>query len=697
VHRLLLLLVVLLTACVDTGVAPDVVDGTLSLQGWTPGQAAPLSGRWRLQRGLVRPPIPLDDTVLVQVPGRWDEGVDAPMDGPFGAATYELVITDLPTTPEVALEVEVAGAVEAWVDGVQVASRGRVDPDERSSTWLPVLIPLPRGAEQARVRLLVANDAVRLAGVTAAVAGSTQALETRVQRRLIGDVVNVSVLGTFGVVFLVIGLRRQSEPAYAIFALLCLDLALRDFVGGHGDMRAILAPWLPWELAVRIEYTTLPLGTIFGWGAIVHVTRMLRRSPVTWTIVGASAVLAVLTLILPITTMRYVLPTSQVLMLGTGLGVFVLLIAAWLRGEQRVLLHLAALCVFVVAMVHDVLISFGLFETGIRLGTLGFLSVMAVFGLLLVGDFVRSFLLNEQLNAQLERSHAQLQRTHQAVLRFVPDTFLRLLGKESIVEVERGDHAQAEMEILFCDLRSFTTLIESLGPDRAFPFINRYLRYMEPAITGNGGFINQYLGDCIMALFPGDSADAAVRAAVQMTVALRSFNEHEPEGPVRFGIGIASGPLMLGTIGGQERLDGGVIGDSVNHASRIEGMTKLYGTVLIIDQSTALRLSGEEVVTLRELDRVVAKGRRKASAIYEVLDALPEEDRRARSRTLPIWEEALTAYRAGELVRAKGLFQQCLAEHDRDEAARLFVRRCEVLQREGLPRNWDGTTSLARK
>lgn len=694
--RLLMLLVVLLTACADTGEVPQVRDGVVSLAGWEPEQPASLHGQWLLQRGLVPPPVPLVDPVPVEVPGRWDADPDSPMDGSLGEATYQVVFTDLPEA-SLLLEVEVAGAVEGYVDGVLVDGAGSVPFETRTSTWIPITLLLPRGAERAEVRLLVANDAVRLGGVTTAVIGEESAQQQRIARRTVLDMLNVSVLTTFFLVFLTIGLRRQNEPAYVLFALLCLALALRDLLGGSGDLRDVLLPWVPWSVAIKIEYLTLPLGAIFGWGTVTHISRLMRRHPVTWGLVGVCVALGIATLVVPTRLLGWVLPASQIVLLSATVGVFFLLGTAGLRGDKRALPFLVAMSVLLLAVCHDVLISMGFFETGVRLGTIGFLAVIAVFALLLVGDFVASFLLNEKLNAELQRSHGELQRTHRAVLRFVPDAFIGLLGKRSIVEVERGDHIEARMEILFCDLRNFTTLIESLGPDRAFPFVNRYLRHMEPAITGNGGFISQYLGDCIMALFPGEDADAAVRAAIQMSVALADFNEREPEGPVRFGIGIASGPIMLGTIGGRERLDGGVIGDSVNHASRVEGMTKLYGTVLIIDDSTRRRLTGREQVTLRELDRVIAKGRRTPSAIWEVVDALPPRERQARMETREDWEAGLAAYRRGDLKTARAHFEAVAAASPRDEAARLFVHRCEVLSREGLPPGWDGTTSLTRK
>lgn len=694
--RLLLLMVVFFTACADTAKVPPLVQGRVSMSGFTGEETGVLEGEWAFQRGLVRPPIPLANPIYTQAPASWDAGEDAPMSGPMGEGTYGAVFEDLPDVP-LTLEVTVGGATEAYVDGELVAQTGHVPLVGRWSSWDPVRFSLPASAERAEVRLVIANDAVRVGGVTGVVIGSEAVQEERVGRRLALDMLNVSVLMTFFLVFIVIGLRRRAEPAYILFAALCATLALREMMGGKGDLRAVLLPMIEWPLAIRLEYFTLPLGTAVGWGTITHVSRMMRRHPVTWAILVLSTILGVVTLVAPVHLFAYVLPASQVLLLSTAVGVFVLLVFAAIRGDRQALPFLVAMSILLVAVSHDVLISMGFFETGVRLGTVGFLAVIAAFGLLLVGDFVRSFLLNEQLNAELQRSHGELQRTHQAVLRFVPDAFISLLGKTSIVEVERGDHTQAEMEILFCDLRSFTTLIEALGPDRAFPFVNRYLRHMEPAITGNGGFIAQYLGDCIMALFPGASADAAVRAAIQMTVALADFNEREAEGPVRFGIGVASGPLMLGTIGGHERLDGGVIGDAVNHASRVEGMSKMYGTVLIIDESTRRRLTGAEEVRLRELDRVVAKGRRQASSIWEVLDALPREERLAKLEGLEDWNQALKFYREGDIQSAKARFQACLQRWSRDEAARLFLRRCEALAREGLPPRWDGTTVLSKK
>lgn len=620
------------------------------------------------------------------------------MDGPFGEGTYELDISGV-SGRDFLLELEVAGAAEAYVDGVLVETLGSMGDGSAVSVeerWGPVELPLRTAGDTATVRLIIANHAVRVGGVTDSVLGDGSQMARRSARRLVMDAINVSVLGTFGMVFLVIGFRKRDDLSYPLFALLCLALAARDFVGGTGDMTNLLLPQLGWDARIRIDYLTLPLGVIFGYNTATQLTGFARKHWSTLAITVVAAVLALATVAVPVPTLRFVLPASQGLMLLAGLLVGCFLVVAAVRGDRRSLQFLTAFMLFVLAMVHDVLISLGAFTSGVRLGTLGFIAVMAVFALLLIGDFVSSFLLNRQLAVDLQQTNADLEKTHRSVLRFVPDAFLQLLGKRNVVEVQRGDHTQEELEILFCDLRGFTTLIEVLGPDRAFPFINRYLRHMEPPITNNGGFISQYLGDCIMALFTS-GADDAVLAAIEMSRALERFNEAEPEGPVRFGIGLASGPLMLGTIGGDERLDGGVIGDSVNHASRLEGMTKLYGTTLLIDESTRDRLQRPEALILREVDRVVAKGRTQPSRIYEVLDALPADQRRARSAGLEGWRAALAAYQRGDLGEARAGFARCAELDPTDRAAQVLQERCDHYARVGLPDGWDGTTHLEHK
>ncbi len=143
-----------------------------------------------------------------------------------------------------------------------------------------------------------------------------------------------------------------------------------------------------------------------------------------------------------------------------------------------------------------------------------------------------------------------------AYSRFVPHQFLQLLGKETVTDIVLGESLEKKMTILFSDMRDFTALSESMTPCENFSFINSYLERMEPAISSYHGVIDKYIGDAIMALFP-TSADDALDGALGMLNGLAGYNEErktQGRPPVAIGIGLNTGLMMLGTVGGRNRM-----------------------------------------------------------------------------------------------------------------------------------------------
>ena len=295
--------------------------------------------------------------------------------------------------------------------------------------------------------------------------------------------------------------------------------------------------------------------------------------------------------------------------------------------------------------------------------------------------------------------------------RFVPKAFLDRLERRAITDIELGQCVEKKMTTLFSDIRSFTTLVEHMTPEENFEFINEYLGYMEPAIHQQLGFIDKYIGDAVMALFD-DGGDAlgraddlggaaqAVRAAMGMHEALDRYNDQRSsrgDGPIAIGVGLHTGQLMLGTIGGRDRLNASVIGDAVNLASRIESLTKTYGARTLLSDDTVACLPPDHGYTLRVVDRVRVKGKSEPTTLYELLDC-EEPDRAAlRRRTLPVYEEAWAALRRGDPGRAHELFEQVLQADPGDAAAALQLGRCDQLLSEGVPEGWDGVRALTEK
>ena len=203
--------------------------------------------------------------------------------------------------------------------------------------------------------------------------------------------------------------------------------------------------------------------------------------------------------------------------------------------------------------------------------------------------------------------------------RFVPKEFLTLLQKKSIIDVEIGDNSSLEMSVLFSDMRNFTMISEKLSPQQSFKFLNNYLNKMTPAINDNQGFIDKYIGDAIMALFP-NKADDAVQAAIEMNKALKLLNKDKASDQINMGIGIHMGTLVLGTIGQDTRMETTVISDTVNSSARLESLNKIYGTNILISGGIRYSLSDSFQSQSRLIDLTAVKGKSALLEVYEVLN-----------------------------------------------------------------------------
>ncbi|MFB2877836.1 CHASE2 domain-containing protein [Floridanema aerugineum] len=288
--------------------------------------------------------------------------------------------------------------------------------------------------------------------------------------------------------------------------------------------------------------------------------------------------------------------------------------------------------------------------------------------------------ITERKKAEAERIKLteQLLALNLSYSRFVPHQFLELLNKESIIDVQLGDQVQKEMSVLFSDIRDFTTLSESMTPAENFKFINDYLSRMEPEIIDNQGFIDKYIGDAIMALFSGE-ADNAVKAGIAMLNALNEFNqERQSMGnlPIKIGIGINTGTMMLGVVGGRSRMDTTVVSDAVNLASRLEGLTKNYEVPLLISHNTFLALNDANAYDIRLIDKVKVKGKSEMVTVYEVFDADPLEIKQAKLLTKTGFEQAVLLYNLGRFEQAAAIFAKCLSVNPHDKVAHIYLQRC---------------------
>jgi class 3 adenylate cyclase len=291
-----------------------------------------------------------------------------------------------------------------------------------------------------------------------------------------------------------------------------------------------------------------------------------------------------------------------------------------------------------------------------------------------IGQLAKSF---AAMRDAVRKTITDLKDTNISIERFVPQAFLAIVGKPSIVEVELGDNKRKNMTILFSDIRNFTTLSEAMTPDENFAFINSYLERMGPVIRDHNGFIDKYIGDAIMALF--ESADDAIKAGLGMLETLEAFNagrRASGQVPIGIGVGINTGILMMGTIGEKHRMDGTVISDAVNLASRIESLTKTYHVGLLVSQYTVDNLADPKAYDIRPIDVVVVKGKTHPVTICEVFQRDPAEQRAAKARTRDLLQSGVEALAKHDGATARRRFEQSLELLPGDMAASNLLNKC---------------------
>jgi two-component system sensor histidine kinase ChiS len=298
------------------------------------------------------------------------------------------------------------------------------------------------------------------------------------------------------------------------------------------------------------------------------------------------------------------------------------------------------------------------------------------------------FLKNDQsvLKEELAGKSRQLRSALDSFSRFVPREFLKCLNKDNITEVELGDNALRYMSILFSDIRSFTQLSEKMTPQQTFKFLNSYLDRMNPFIWNNRGFIDKYIGDSIMALFPYGE-ESGLSAAVEMLKHIPVYNAHRGGygyAPIRIGIGIHTGPVILGTIGHEMFMQGTVISDAVNIAAYLESRTKIYKVSLIVSEQLITGIKDPGKFRYRLLDKISVKGKDIPVVIYEVFEGDPEPLADLKQRTKRQFERGVQEYLNRNMVQALKIFHELHKRHKEDDTVKYYRDRCAYYLKRGI-------------
>ncbi|MDQ3231995.1 MAG: response regulator, partial [Pseudobdellovibrionaceae bacterium] len=307
-------------------------------------------------------------------------------------------------------------------------------------------------------------------------------------------------------------------------------------------------------------------------------------------------------------------------------------------------------------------------------------------------DYLTKPFAKKELLARLQ-NHLIVRQTNNALRRFVPKDFISLLGHEKITDVKLGDFSKHDLTIFFADIRNFTTIAEKLTADQTFRYISDCLARMSPHVRAHHGFIDKFIGDAVLALFPQKPEDA-IQAAITIHREVDAYNAQQNNSNflLNIGIGIHRGTTVLGTVGEPERFDVTVISDAVNMANRIEGLTKTLGIRCGLSQQSLPSLDAG--FALRRIGSFHLAGKSTRTDLVELLDIWDARQQALRVATRSRLEDGLECFAAGRLKEALCHFEMILAENPQDLLVAHYIKACQRWIQDGMPEAFDGSLSF---
>ncbi|MDA3851973.1 MAG: adenylate/guanylate cyclase domain-containing protein [Spirochaetaceae bacterium] len=585
-----------------------------------------------------------------------------------GFATYHIKVLMHSSSLEKALFIPfTTNRYRIFVNGRMVAEHGGVNSQYVDSTdWNPPrIVILP---EQQVLDIVYQNanfDDVAGGILSAPRIGSFENLKKERDRASIFEAFLFGVLLITGLLYLSFYINKKDDRSSLYFGLFSIVLALRTIVYGEHLLLQVLSS-LSMEMEFTLGHITLYLAIplFLRFITLAYPMKVLNKMNLPLWIISALNVLLVL--FTPHRFYIHFLVLYQVIAAVTGFTIFICLLLTTMKGNPSARTTLIGYIVLLVAGINDILYSQEIIHSFFMLH-LGFTVFIMSQAALLSWNIGRAFSKSEELALELTSANSSFRR-------FVPEEFLRYLKKERISDMQLGDHVEMEMTVLFCDIRDFTSLSENMTPRENFMFLNSFLERIGPVIRGNQGFVDKYIGDGVMALFPG-GPDCAVQAALKIEETLKLYNKHRLNSnyePIRIGIGINTGFIMMGTIGENERMDSTVISDAVSACSRIESITKEYGLNIAISENTYSKLKMKDMLDVRNIGNIVLKGKKEPIGVYELYNGDDPVLIRKKNQLKKHFEAAVKSYERKDYEKSLSIFSKILDVFPEDETCHSF-------------------------
>lgn len=639
-----------------------------------------------------------DEVLRTRVPGAWTDNREGQSVPPLGYGSYILTVENLPPRNgnwDFAIEIPAAStAYRLFLNGQMILKNGQVGRGAEKSrpSGKNQLATISVSPETKKIEILLhLSNYEDLSGglwITPLL-GEGSAIRQSIRWRIGLDFFLFGSLFIMGIYHLVLYFSRRRDITLLLFSTICVVLALRSLTTGERFLYEY-----SWAVVHRLEYLTFyaSVGLFPLYFQRLYPGDYYR--PVTVSLAALSAIF-VLSLLLPSAYYTRGLVPFQGLTLLIGLyGMGGMFLALWRRRDHAWLFAAGSL-VFVFCGLNDILYNLGLVITGgNNLTGFGLIAFILFQSALLAARLSRAFQAVEDLTETLRQQSDSFRR-------FVPDEFIQVLARKRVTDVQLGDASDKYLSVLFADIRQFTNLSEGMSVQDVIQFLNAYLQRVEPYIARNQGFVDKFVGDAVMALFPSNnnSRQNALGAATQILRELAELNKLRAmmdNPPISIGIGLHYGDVMLGTIGTTHRIDTTAVGDTVNTAARLESLTKLYRSELLVSQAVAEVIlngaMGTKEITrdhIRHLDTVRVKGKTEVIDVYEVFAHLPEEVRQQKAAQRADFDRARSLYLGGAPGEARDILRLLIDQAPNDHVYKLYYNRAVRLADKPPSAAWD--------
>lgn len=626
-------------------------------------------------------PLSKKNKVYITAPARWSEKVlserkkNTRKITPRGYATYHLKVLLPENAVDRSLSFRISNMSNAYrfyVEDFLISQNGIVGESESTSKpeYRRLIQSFTPKKSEINITMHISNfHDPNSGGLWKPIwIGSDKAIISGLKKALAFDLFLLGALTIMSFYHFGLFLLRKEDRSSLAFGIFTMIISVRILF--TGELLAMdLFPGMSWETRGKWEFLSFYLAMpVFHY--FLH-SLFPKEFPIK-ILYGVAFVVALFIVDLLIHPMNSFAPRLywfQMIALTMIVYTLISMVVAIYRKREGSIVFLIGLLFFFGTVVFDIAAS--------RIGAYDFISPFGLFVFIFSQSFILSLLFSRAYHSVQILSN-KLTHTNQSYQRFVPEKLLSLLNKEDITKIELGEQTQADMPVLFSDIRSFTELSETMNPEENFNFLNSYLRRMGPIIRSNSGFIDKYLGDGIMALFPGGNENA-LTAAIEMLKELKEYNmQRENMGyrSIRIGIGLHRGSLMLGTIGESERMDATVISDSVNTASRIENLTKTFGCSILISGEFFELIEEKDNYDYRILGKVKVRGKKKITDLIEIFSEDEENLKEAKKTYLSDFNSGVRAFLEKEYEKAFNHFLTIVQNVPDDNAANYYYKKC---------------------